>query len=479
MTEEQAIRYRDQKFQELIYSLNQPYLKSGTQSAYTNFSILDMDHMAKFFGDKRYPDGTKILTHINEIQDFQKYFLDYIGELRQEKWYTFPVISASLLFEDGDFVDKRTAMDVIDHNHKFGFNDVNIMPTEEVTSAASCCRLVSNIKDLRGATFNSIGGSDLNVGSTKVVTLNLARYGLESVKEYDGVNANVKLFENEMDRPLLKNFGPELYLYDTVRAQVKLIHQYHYAQRNTLKKLIKKGVLPLYTHKMMSLEDQFATIGINGLYECIFAMGGIDVVDGTGAKYNEYGYYLAKNIFDIINEENETTMDIYGFMSNVEQVPAESAAIKLSKKDRIYFGDMYVDSILGDESYIYANQWIPLKETAGIFDRIEAAAKLDGFCGGGAILHVNLGEPFRSVDDAYNFTIKMANMGVKYFSYISLISICDKDHSFFGETCPICGGPKTAEGIKVVGYLVKSSSYKKERKKEFEQRKFHTNEELQ
>lgn len=446
MTDEQTTKYRNQKFQEVIFNLNQPYLKSGIQSAYTNFSILDVDHIAKFFSEEKYPDGSDIIAHLDGIMQFQQDFLDYVGELRKEKWYTFPVISASLIFRDGKYLDEETAKMVVEHNWKYGFNDVNIMNVEEATSLASCCRLVSNKDELnKNKIFNSIGGSDVNVGSTKVVTLNLVRLALLSKNEDDFIKL--------------------------VEEKTKLIHKYHFAHRNTLKKLIKKGLLPLYTYKMMSLDDQFATVGINGVYEAMKILGGISR-DEQGYYYNEKGFEIAQRMFNTILKLNETTIDKYEYMSNIEQIPAESAAIKLNKKDRIYFGNRYINDRLGENCYIYGNQWIPLKEETSIWHRIDAA-KLDNYCGGGAILHINLGENFNTFEDAWEFTNGLAKKGVKYFSYISLIDICENDHSFFGDVCPICSEKSVTKGIKIVGYLVKMNSFKKERKQELGERKFY------
>lgn len=452
-----AKRYKNQKFQEFIFSLNQPYLKGGIQSAYTNVSILDKDHIIKFFGAETYPNGEMIIEHLDELLNFQKDFLDYVGELRKEKWYTFPVISASVIFdkdkhEEGDgFADPDTARMVINHNFKYGFNDVNIMMVDEATSLASCCRLVSdkdqlNEDKLSGKIFNSIGGSDVNIGSTKVVTLNLVRHAL------------------------LARGSKESFLV-SVKKDVQLIHKYHYAHRQILQKLVDKGLLPLYKYGLMSFEDQFATIGINGVFEATKILGGI-IDEGSGPHYSNAGFGLMEEMFSIINKENENTPKIYGFSSNVEQIPAESTAIKLMNKDRVYFGNRHIDEMLGKDSYIYGNQWIPLKEDTSIFNRIEAA-KLDNYCGGGAILHINLGENFNSLEDAWNFTVGLANKGVKYFSYISLIDICENDHSFFGDICPICDGPSVSKGIKIVGYLVKQNSFKKQRKQELEDRQMY------
>lgn len=445
MTEEETNKYRSQKFQEFVYNLNQPYLKGGVQSAYTNISILDLDHIAKFFGNEKFPNGSDIVSHIDGILDFQKDFLDYIGKLRKERWHTFPVISASLVFKDGGYTDEETAKMVVRHNWEYGFNDVNIMNVEEPTSAASCCRLVNDIESLKGKTFNSIGGSDLNIGSAKVVTLNLVRLSLLSKDEND--------------------------FYDLVKKKTQLIHKYHFAHRKIISKLIKKGLLPLYSQGMMSLDNQFSTVGINGVYEAIKVLNGIDKND-SGWHYSEDGFKIAEKMFKTILEENEATMGTYRYMSNVEQIPGESCAIKLNKKDRLYFGNRFINNKLGIDCDIYGNQWIPLKEGTSIFNRINAA-KLDEYCGGGAILHINLGENFNSFDNAWEFTVGLAKKGVKYFSYIVLIDICKNDHSFFGNVCPVCGGKAVSKGIKIVGYLVKQDSYKEERKQELNERKFY------
>lgn len=446
MGEEEALRYRNQKFQEFIFSLNQPYLKKGVQSAYTNVSILDLDHMAKFFSEKKYPDGSDILTYVDELFDFQSAFLEYSTELRRKKWFTFPVISASLLFKDGKYQDRETFEMIVSHNYKHGFNEVNIMNVEEVTSLASCCRLVSDKGKLKNATFNSIGGSDLNVGSSKVVTINFTRLAMENSC----------------------NFGKFL---DETTKLTQLIHKYHYSHRRILQELIDKKLLPLYTHGMMHLVDQFATIGINGIYEAVKIFNGIEK-DASGVYYSEAGFDMVKQIFERMDMENNKTMELYGYMSNKEVAPFESGAVKSSKKDRLVLGNFKVDKLLGKNYGIYGNQWIPLKESTSMLNRIDAA-KLDAYCDGGSILHLNFGEDFDTLEEAIDFAEKLAKKGVKYYSKISLIDICKNDHSFFGSICPICETPSVSKGIKIVGYMVKQDSYKSERKEELKQRQFY------
>lgn len=60
----------------------------------------------------------------------------------------------------------------------------------------------------------------------------------------------------------------------------------------------------------------------------------------------------------------------------------------------------------------------------------------------------------------------IANSGVIYFAYNPKLSLCEDGHTFFGNTCPICGKPKVDEATRIVGYLVPRSTYSKERNEE-------------
>lgn len=83
--------YRDQSFQEIIYRLNQPYLRGGIQSAFTNFSIFDKPYLEALFGGKEFPDGTFIIDYIDEIKEYQKAFMRVLSDTRRENLMTFPV----------------------------------------------------------------------------------------------------------------------------------------------------------------------------------------------------------------------------------------------------------------------------------------------------------------------------------------------------------------------------------------------------
>lgn len=446
-TEEQSIKYKEQKWQEVLFSLNQPYLKGGEQSAYTNFSILDREHIYGLFGADEYPNGDLIIDSVEEIIQYQKDFLDYEKELRKEKFFTFPVISASLLFQNGEYVDEDLAKFVCSHNMQW--QDVNIYNASEVDGLSSCCRLVSSLKDIEknsveseelSGHFNSIGGSSISIGSAKVGTINLVRIAYET-----------------------KDF--ETYL-KILKDRVILTHKYLHVQRNVLKKNIVKGLLPLYSYGLMDMERQFSTIGVTGVFEAIDELGGINRTP-SGVEYNDKGLDMAKKILETISELNSTTKELYGYSSNSEQIPSESCSIKLCKKDKLIFGKDITNVDL------YGNQWIPLTQKTDLMERVRVASILDSSMGGGVMTHGNLAEPFKDFNQAWAMMNKFAKSGVVYFSFIHKINVCKDDHSFYGDICPICGGTVSDSYIKIVGYLVKTSSYHKEREIEMNNRVFY------
>lgn len=129
--------YRDQSFQEIIYRLNQPYLRGGIQSAFTNFSIFDHPYLESIFGGKEFPDGSFVIDCIDEIIEYQKAFMRVLSEIRTKNMMTFPVLTYALLRRGGKFVDEDFAKWCCEHNMKWG--DSNFFISEDVTSLSNCC----------------------------------------------------------------------------------------------------------------------------------------------------------------------------------------------------------------------------------------------------------------------------------------------------------------------------------------------------
>lgn len=103
--------YLKQNFQKFIYRLNQPFLRID-QCAFTNISIFDRKYLESLFGGVVFPDGTCAIDYLEELIDFQKMFMEVVSDIREEQMFTFPVLSASLLYKEKDIaklsVDKNT-----------------------------------------------------------------------------------------------------------------------------------------------------------------------------------------------------------------------------------------------------------------------------------------------------------------------------------------------------------------------------------
>ena len=426
--------YRDQCFQEFIFGLNQPYLRI-TQCAFTNISIMDRPYLEEIFGGREYPDGSLVIDYIDDIIEFQKAFMRVISKIRSEMMFTFPVLTYSLLYQNGKFVDEKFARWCSDHNTEW--NDSNFFISDNVTALSSCCRLVNDFSKLDGF-INSIGGTSLKIGSVKVNTINLRRIAIESGN-------------NE-----------EKYM-ELLEKRVRLCIEVLDVVRHIIVRDVEKGLLPNYTKGLIDIKNQYNTIGINGLYEVIRDFGYIKQ-DSFGNKYySEKGLDFATRILDRINEIKDSYT--FDYSINVEAVPAERCAVILCQKDNALYGDK-----LKYQDFIYSNQWIPLMEKCSLDEKIKLGALLDKKCGGGQIAHINL-ETQLSKNNAWKMLNYIASKGVIYFAFNSKISVCKNSHGFVGsKVCPKCGNPEIDTYQRIVGYLVPSSNYSTTRYKEFGKR---------
>src|SRR5690606_35027519 len=230
--------YIRQNFQKLIYRLNQPFMRID-QSAFVNVSIFDRCYLQELFGGLQYPDGSYAIDYIDDIIEHQKIFMEVVSDIRRENMFTFPVLTYSLLYKDGKFVDEEFARWCSDHNTIW--NDSNFFVSDNVGVLSNCCRLLSDTRKL-DAFINSIGGTALSIGSVKVNTINLMRIALET-----------RLDEKKYLNLLKKRTLLCCKTLDIIR---------HLIKRN-----IEKGLLPNYQEGAMELSKQYCTIGIIGLYE--------------------------------------------------------------------------------------------------------------------------------------------------------------------------------------------------------------------
>ena len=428
-------QYAKQQFQRLIYALNQPYLRGGIQSAFTNTSVFDRHYLMALFGGSTFPDGSYMIQDMEQIIEFQKMYMETMSEIRSKNMMTYPVSTISLLRQNGKFKDEDFAKWACEHNRKW--NDSNLFIDDSVNSLSNCCRLKSNIDDL--GYFNSIGGTALKVGSVKVSTVNLARLALENDNEKDYLVA-------------LKNMVElDLKALDRVR---------HIIARN-----VEKGLLKNFTLGLVDFEHLYNTIGFIGIYETMKKFGYTRTDEAGYVYYTPEAERFGKKIFDVIHNVADNFKLDKDYMINCEQIPGESAAAKLMAKDKAFFPETVVDDLP-----LYGNQFLPLGINATLAERIRVASLFDGFCNGGSILHINVAAPFDTFDKAWKMLNYVADCGVTYFAFNNRIQACAKNHAFFGDKCPECGGEVVTEYTRIVGFYVPVKTYSKERKEEYKMR---------
>ena len=429
--------YAEQQIQRLIYALNQPFLRGGIQSAFTNTSVFDHEYLEALFGGSEFPDGTFMIDEIEGIMSFQKIYLETMSKIRSKNMMTFPVNSISLVKKDDKFLDEEFARYACEHNMKWC--DSNLFVDDSVTSLSNCCRLKSNIEDL--GYFNSIGGTALKVGSVKVNTINLARLALEHQTEKEYLTALRELVE--LDLKAL----------DCVR---------HIIQRNVEKNLLKN-----FSYQVVDFEHLYNTIGFIGIYETMKTFGYTRTDEFGNVYYTPEAEAFGKKIFDVIHN----VKDIFGldkdYKINCEAIPGETAAAKLMKKDKFFFGDKVVDDLP-----LYGNQFIPLGIKTTLAERVRIASLFDGFCNGGSILHINIDAPFKTFEQAWKMLNYVSDAGVTYFAFNTRIQVCKHNHAFHGTVCPECGNPVDTEYTRIVGFYVPYKTYSKERDAEVKMREW-------
>ena len=288
----------------------------------------------------------------------------------------------------------------------------------------NCCRLRSDATKMKEF-FNSLGSGGVKIGSHRVCTINLPRIAYNSKDLNDFVEKLV--YKMELARDILKE------------------------HRDLLQYEIDQGLLPLYTLGFMNLKTQFSTVGVIGFYEAMEILG-YDMVE-------EKNLEIAKRVINVMNEKNDQFSEEDHVLYNLEQIPGESAAIKLAQKDNLIYGD-------GMKYQMYSNQFIPLVKPVPMSTRIKAQGVFDASMSGGSILHLNIAEKINSVEMLLTLMNYAVENNVVYFAPNYNMAICEDNHVNVGKmsVCQKCGKPIVRNMLRVVGFYTDVSNWKKERR---------------
>ena len=431
----------NQYFQQITYSINQIAGSRGMQSPFTNFSFFDKYFFEGMFGDFEFPDGTKpVWESTNWLQ--QRY-LHWLNQERLKCILTFPVCSYACNIENGEFKDKDT-YEFIAKEYSEG-NSFFTYISESVDSLSSCCRLLNSVNENTFSTTN--GQIGVMTGSKNVITLNLNRIIQDWYKVFTDKESNKEDNKKVTFEEYLIKILERVYMYH--KAYNELLH---WAKNNNL--------FMAYNAGFINLDKQYLTIGISGLNQAAEFMG---IKCNNNEKYKEF----CSSIFNTIkncNLAHKTKHEMF----NTEQVPAESAAIKLYNRDK---KDGYW---VPEDTNLYASYvYKPNDKSISILDKIVlhsskfAADKLDG----GASAHLNL-DSHLSVEQYKKILNYAAKVGCKYFTFNVPNCEC-KDCGYIAKQpfseCPKCGSKKVSLYDRIIGYLTEIKNWSKGR--QIEQKK--------
>lgn len=434
----------ENEMQNFVHIMNNKFRTSG-QSPFTNISIFCRNNIKALFDGYLFPDMSTI--DIDEIMRVQEIFMKFFtkGDPITGEPYRFPVVTATFLEDKEKGIKRDEEFFNLIAKYNFEKGLMNIYGAKSVGKIASCCRLVNDLDLLGGDSF---GNGGLNIGSHRVVTLNLPRLALYAKERYLSNSQFFKLLNSYLEdaRLLLK------------------------AHRNLLHKRANKGFLKFIKPLNYINIDQhlFSTIGINGMYEMMHFLNDGDLKDGKHLKKNIIR--KEKKIIAYINNKTKEWTQEDNLPYNVEQVPAESLAPKNAKKDKIMFGDEI------QPFELYSNQFVPLSENYDIFDRIKLEGEFFAELSGGGITHINLNEPLKTKEDMKKLMEFAFNNGNEHFAINYNFNCCKNGHTTIGSNnesiCPICNEVIEKRLTRVIGYFTETTDWNKTRRDNYNKRVF-------
>lgn len=418
----------ENKFQQVVYTINDPAGARNFQSVFWNIAYFDKPYFDGMFSEFMFPDGSA--PKWESVNWLQKKFMKWFNAERLKKILTFPVETVNLLNDGKEYVDKEWydfAAEMWSEGHSFFCYTSN-----SVDALASCCRLKNEVTE---NTFSyTLGAGGISTGSKGVMTINLNRL--------------IQNLAKEKGKITLKDIS------ERVAEQVEKIHKYMISYNEIVKDNLKNHMLPVYDAGYISMEKQYLTIGINGFVEGAEFLG---IQPTVNEEYFKYGEAILKPIYTI--NKRDRTSEI---MFNTEFVPAENLGVKNSgwdKKDGLYVPrECY-------NSYFYRVE----DDGVNLIDKfILHGEKLTKYLDGGSALHANLNEHLTK--EQYKHLLDTAmSTGCSYFTFNVPNTICNEcghisKHRL--NKCEKCGSENLDYATRVIGYLKRISNFSEARQKE-------------
>lgn len=407
--------------QSMIHIFNKQF-RPGGQSPFTNVSIFDKPNLEMLFEHTIYPDGST--PDYDEVMRVQRIFLKWFckGDPSTKIPYRFPIVTANFAIDNNKkIIDTDFLSEIARYNTDLGCLNIH---SGSHGKLAMCCRFINDPLRMRQFKTDTFGNGGLNIGSDRVIALNLPRIGYKAKGDW---NQYMKILGDKMEEV----------------KDLLIIHR-----ERILGKRIEQNFLKSFQYNLAHPTHFFSTFGFVGVYEAIEAMG-LDIMSPEGlARAKEIVMYM-----DLMAAEySEKT----GYAFNIEEIPAEGAAVNLCRKDKI----LYPDDVKVD---MYSNQFFPLHLEVPLLDRISKTGELMKEVSGGSILHINIDEKIENPLLMERLMKRIIEAEVNHFAINYGFSMCpeNSDHNAAGihQQCPICNTPIEDWMTRVVGYFVPVSKW--------------------
>lgn len=334
------------------------------------------------------------------------------------------------------YSDNENVYDIeLEKNHYFSANNI----------ITHNCRLLSDADMMSlGEGVNSFGGSQISLGSHRVVTMDLYRIALEA-ESYDDFKKIVT---------------------ERIEESAKILQ----AHRVLIHKLEQLGTQPWITNGWINMSHMFSTFGCVGYVEADKLLKD---------KFNHRDFDYMKDFLIYFNKECKRISEEYKMIWNIEAIPAEGMAPKLAKADKIIFANDDGNYEYNDEEFempdILANQWCSLWEDHSIYEKMKRDGEINSLITGGSIVHINVDSKITKTQ-AKKLIQDAIKYGMAHFALNAVYIECkDCGHVVKGylDKCPNCGSEHLNHYSRVIGYFSKVEGWGKvRREKDFPNRKF-------
>lgn len=428
LKDKKVVKSIENSFQRFVFAVNH-ISRNGIESPFSNISIFQKSRIKSLIEEMNYlfPPCINYDGYVDLVYELQNIFMDFFEKgdiLNSGVPYRFPVSTISLSKNENNEVTDENFLDYVCGRQIERYN----IFVSEGTKYASCCRLLSDsdMLDIASQSNSFGGGGSVNLGSLRVLTLNFNRIALRYGKKH---------FIRE-----IKNAVDDI---------VKIL----YAHRKLIKRTQDQKLQMFFDLGWINMSRMFSTIGILGYNECLHTLG-------------ENKAFL-KRAFIAMNDKVIELSKEYEIPLNIEAIPGESMSVRLCECDKLLYGEDKVPFEM------YSNQFTPLWEDVGVFERMKTDGMYNKLITGGGITFIQTKEKVTK-SQAKMLIKKSIEYNCEHFNINPVWSICENNHVHIGKTkkCVECGENIKDYMTRVVGFMVPVSNWNPKRRDwEFKNRK--------